>query len=32
MHVTVIDTVADEPPGVSVYVNVSGDVPGGSLQ
>ena len=30
-HVTVIDTVAIEPP-VSVYVNVSGDVPGGLLQ
>ena len=31
-HVTVIDTVAVEPPGVSVYVNVSGVVPGGLLQ
>ncbi len=31
-HVTVIETVADEPPGVSVYVNVSSVVPGGLLQ
>ena len=31
-QVTVTDTVADEPPGVSVYENVSRDVPGGSLQ
>jgi hypothetical protein len=31
-HVTVIDTVADEPPGVRMYENVSGDVPGGLLQ
>ena len=30
-HVTVIETVAVEPP-FSVYVNVSGLVPGGSLQ
>ena len=31
-QVTVIETVAVEPPGVSVYVNVSGVVPGGLLQ
>ena len=31
-HVTVTETVAVEPPGVSVYVNVSGVVPGGLLQ
>src|ERR1700710_348016 len=31
MHVTVTDTVATEPP-FSVYVNVSGVVPGGLLQ
>ena len=31
-HVTLTDTVAVEPPGVSVYVNVSGEVPGGALQ
>ena len=31
-HVTVTETVAVEPPGVSVYVNVSGEVPGGLLQ
>ena len=30
-HVTVTETVAVEPP-LSVYVNVSGVVPGGSLQ
>ncbi len=30
-HVTVTDTVAVEPP-LSVYANVSGVVPGGSLQ
>jgi hypothetical protein len=29
--VTVIDTVADDPP-FKVYVNVSGDDPGGALQ
>ena len=31
-QVTIIDTVADELPGASVYVNVSGVVPGGLLQ
>ena len=31
-QVTVIETVALDPPGVSVYVKVSGVVPGGSLQ
>ena len=31
-HVTSTETVAVEPPGVSVYVNVSGVVPGGLLQ
>ncbi len=30
-HVTVTETVAVEPP-LSVYVNVSGVVPGGALQ
>src|ERR1700709_2481422 len=32
LHVTVTETVAVEPPGASVYVNVSGVVPGGLLQ
>ncbi len=31
LQVTVTDTVAVEPP-LSVYVNMSGVVPGGSLQ